>query len=68
LVTGAKSWAAHGGEAMALESYPAEVWRRFIFDQVHVAKKIGAPPNVVSEEGRSHFSTWSIGNSLGEKK
>lgn len=61
---------AHGGEALALESYPPEVWRKFIFDQVNVAKKIGASPNVVSEEARQPL--FELVNrsrkSLGEKK
>jgi hypothetical protein len=48
----AVSGAAHGGEALALEDYPADVWRNFIFDQVNVAKKIGASPNVVPEQSR----------------
>jgi hypothetical protein len=43
---------AYGGEALPLESYPPEVWRAFIFDQVRVAKKIGASPNLVPEASR----------------
>lgn len=43
---------AYGGEALPLEDYPPEVWRAFIFDQVNVAKKIGASPNLVAEETR----------------
>lgn len=39
----------HGGFALPLESYPSEVWRSFIFDQVEVAKKMGATPNIVSD-------------------
>ena len=43
---------AYGGEALPLESYPPEVWRTFIFDQLSAAKKIGASPNVVAESAR----------------
>ncbi|MSP37066.1 MAG: alpha/beta hydrolase [Deltaproteobacteria bacterium] len=46
---------AYGGEALALESYPPEVWRAFIFDQINVAKKIGASPNVVAESVRQEL-------------
>lgn len=38
-----------GGFALALESYPPEVWKRFMFDQEAVAKKMGATPNIVQE-------------------
>lgn len=48
----AATGAAHGGEAMALEDYPPEVWRNFIFDQHAAAKKIGASPNVIAPELR----------------
>lgn len=41
--------ARHGGLALALEEYPPEVWRAFIFDQFTVARKIGASPNAVAE-------------------
>jgi arylformamidase len=61
---------AHGGEALALESYPPGVWRKFIFDQLNVAKTIGASPNVVSEEVRQPL--FELVNRsrklLGEKK
>jgi hypothetical protein len=33
-----------------LESYPPQVWKKFIFDQDAVAKEIGASPNGVDEE------------------
>lgn len=48
----AATGAAHGGEALALTSYPPEVWRSFVFDQVNAAKKIGASPNVIAEPAR----------------
>jgi len=41
-----------GGFALPLESYPSEVWRSFIFDQVEVAKKMGATPNIVGDAAR----------------
>ncbi len=37
----------HGGFALALEEYPPEVLRRFLFDQEKVAAEIGAIPNAV---------------------
>jgi arylformamidase len=43
---------AYGGEALPLEAYPPQVWHTFIFDQLNVAKKIGASPNVVQESVR----------------
>ena len=39
----------HGGFALALEDYPPEVWRDFVFNQLEVAKKMGATPNIVQE-------------------
>lgn len=42
----------HGGVALTLENYPAEVWKAFIFDQTAVAKKIGASPNPVATQTR----------------
>jgi acetyl esterase/lipase len=45
----------HGGLALPLESYPAEVWKSFIFDQTAIAKKIGASPNPVAEGTRQAF-------------
>lgn len=48
----AASGAAHGGEALPLHAYPPEVWRSFVFDQLSVAKKIGASPNSIAENLR----------------
>jgi acetyl esterase/lipase len=42
----------HGGVALALESYPDAVWRRFVFNPNEAAKLIGASPNPVAEESR----------------
>ena len=42
----------HGGFALPLESYPAEVWRTFMFQQIEVAKRMGATPNIVSDGAR----------------
>jgi acetyl esterase/lipase len=39
----------HGGCAFALEEYPADVWRRFLYDQKAVAETIGVNPLVVAE-------------------
>ena len=36
-----------GGFALPLESYPAEVWRRFVFDPDAASKLIGVRPNPV---------------------
>ncbi len=33
-----------GGFGLALEDYPAEAWRRYVFDQTRVAAEIGATP------------------------
>lgn len=44
--------AAQGGFALPLEDYPPEVWREFLFNQVEVAKKMGATPNLVRESAR----------------
>jgi acetyl esterase/lipase len=33
-----------GGFGLALEDYPAEVWRRYVFEQKRVAAEIGATP------------------------
>jgi acetyl esterase/lipase len=33
-----------GGFGLALEEYPAEVWRRYVFEQKQVAAEIGAVP------------------------
>lgn len=40
----------HGGNALPLTSYQPEVWRRFLYEQEKVAKKIGVTPNPVREE------------------
>ena len=48
----ASTGAPHGGFALPLPSYPAEVWKSFIFDQNKVANKIGASPNMVVPETR----------------
>jgi len=48
----AATGAARGGFALPLESYPAQVWKAFMFDQMNVAKKIGASPNVVDADAR----------------
>jgi acetyl esterase/lipase len=39
-----------GGFAEPLESYPAEVWRRYVYDQFNVAAEIGASPVVLRPE------------------
>jgi hypothetical protein len=40
----ARDAAPVGGFGLALEAYPAEVWRRYVFDQKRVAAEIGADP------------------------
>lgn len=66
----AANGAPHGGDGLALESYPPEVWRSFVFDQLTVAKKIGASPNQVPEELRQ--ALFDLVNrsrkQIGEKK
>lgn len=47
--------AAHGGWALALEDYPAEVWNNFIHRQEEAADRIGATPNVVSPDARDQL-------------
>jgi acetyl esterase/lipase len=65
----AATGAAHGGEAMALEDYPPEVWRNFIFDQHAAAKKIGASPNVIAPELRQGlFDLVNQSRKANEKK
>jgi hypothetical protein len=60
---------AYGGEAISLESYPPEVWRNFVFDQLAAAKKIGASPNMVEPEMRqSLFDLVNQSRKSGEKK
>lgn len=39
-----------GGFALPLESYPPEVWKRFVFEQEQAAAMIGATPNPVRPE------------------
>ncbi len=41
-----------GGFALALEKYPPQVWKKFMFDQEAVAKKMGATPNIVHQSAR----------------
>jgi len=41
-----------GGFALALESYPSEVWKNFMFEHETVAKKMGATPNIVQDGAR----------------
>ncbi len=48
VTTGASS----GGFALPLDKYPAEVWRDFMFNQVEVASKMGASPNLVSDNAK----------------
>jgi hypothetical protein len=36
-----------GGFALPLTDYPSEVWKNFVFNQIAVAKKMGATPNIV---------------------
>lgn len=48
----AATGATHEGFAMRLEDYPAEVWKRFVFEQEAVAHKIGATPNLVGKSMR----------------
>jgi hypothetical protein len=38
--------------ALALESYPEAVWRRFVFNPEEAARLIGASPNPVGEGSR----------------
>jgi hypothetical protein len=60
---------AYGGEAIPLESYPPEVWRNCVFDQLSTAKKIGASPNVVAPEMRqSLFDLVNQSRKTAEKK
>ena len=42
----------YGGFALPLESYPPHVWKEFLFNQLEVAKRIGASPNVVDAKAR----------------
>ena len=49
-----------GGYALALEDYPPEVWRNFLFNQTEVARKMGATPNIVQESAR--FALFDLVN------
>jgi hypothetical protein len=49
---GATDFKLHGGVALALETYPEAVWRRFVFNPQEAAKLIGASPNPIAEESR----------------
>lgn len=40
--------AAHGGFALALEDYPPDVWRWFMFEPDAVAARVGVRPNPVT--------------------
>jgi acetyl esterase/lipase len=42
-----------GGFALPLEEYPAEVWRRYVFEQGDVAREIGATPVDLDETVKS---------------
>jgi hypothetical protein len=48
----ASTGAPHGGFALPLETYPPEVWKAFIFNQLDVAKKIGVSPKLVDGKAR----------------
>lgn len=54
----AATGAPRGGVALPLESYLAEVWKSFIFDQNSVVRKIGASPNPVDKGLRQPFYEW----------
>jgi arylformamidase len=45
----ARDGAQQDGFALALESYPPEVWRRFMFDNHKSAAAVGVRPNPVAE-------------------
>jgi hypothetical protein len=63
----AANGAAHGGYALPLESYPPEVWKKFIFDQSAVAEKIGAHPNPVPELIRQPLFELVNGSRQGQR-
>jgi acetyl esterase/lipase len=44
-----------GGFGLPLEEYPAEVWRRYCFEQLAVAEEIGASPVALGENARLLF-------------
>ena len=52
---GAVDLKPHGGVALALESYPEAVWRRFVFNPEEAARLIGASPNPVGEVSRQEL-------------
>ena len=41
-----------GGFGLALEEYPPEAWRRYVFEQLDVAAEIGATPVVLAPEAQ----------------
>jgi hypothetical protein len=47
--------ASHGGLALPLEQYPADVWKNFIYRQEEAADKIGATPNPVAPPARDEL-------------
>lgn len=49
----ADSAQVHGGFALALESYPPDVWRRFMLDPDAAAARIGVRPNAVNGPARN---------------
>jgi acetyl esterase/lipase len=51
----------HGGFALPLEEYPAQVWKAFMFNQREVAAKMGATPNVVEENARRALYELVVG-------
>ncbi|HEY1371343.1 MAG TPA: hypothetical protein VGH50_02660, partial [Candidatus Binatia bacterium] len=57
----------HGGVALALESYPDAVWRRFVFNPDEAAKLIGASPNPVAEESRQALYDLVVAARRGRK-
>jgi acetyl esterase/lipase len=64
----AANGAAHGGNALPLESYPPEVWRKFIFEQSAIAEKIGAHPNLVPEAVRQPLFELVNGSRLARQR
>ena len=48
----ASTGGADGGFALALESYPPDVWKTFMFNQNQVAAELGVTPNHVDEDAR----------------
>ena len=60
--------AVSGGYALALESYPPEVWKKFLFDQSAIAQKIGAHPNPVPEAIRQPLFDLINGSRSAQQK